>query len=88
MPFSPIPFARMAAIKYLYEYEHVREQPALQDMAAHVHVSPTHWQRQFQQLAAVSPKKMLQHLSLENAKAVLAQQGSMLNTALGSADAL
>ena len=44
--FFPIPFARMAAIKYLYE--HVREQPALQDMAAHVHVSPAHLQRQFQ----------------------------------------
>ncbi len=76
-----IPFARVAAaIEYLYD--HAREQPELEDVAAHVHVSPMHLQRQFQQLAGVSPKKMLQHLSLENAKAVLAQQGSVLDAAL------
>ncbi|MDO5289925.1 MAG: methylated-DNA--[protein]-cysteine S-methyltransferase, partial [Pseudomonadota bacterium] len=46
------------------------------------HVSPTHLQRQFQQLAGVSPKKMLQHLSLENAKAVLARQGSVQEATL------
>ncbi|MDO5290656.1 MAG: 6-O-methylguanine DNA methyltransferase, partial [Pseudomonadota bacterium] len=47
-----LPFARVAAaIEYLYD--HAREQPELQDVAAHVHVSPTHLQRQFQQLAGV-----------------------------------
>ena len=78
---ADLPFARVAAaIEYLYD--HAQEQPELEDVAAHVHVSPMHLQRQFQQLAGVSPKKMLQHLSLENAKAVLAQQGSVQEAAL------
>lgn len=76
-----IRFERIAtAIEYLYD--HAREQPSLEAIAAHVHVSPMHLQRQFQQLAGISPKKMLQHLSLENAKAVLAQQGSVQEATL------
>ncbi|MDO4794857.1 MAG: methylated-DNA--[protein]-cysteine S-methyltransferase [Brachymonas sp.] len=76
-----LPFKRIAAaIEYLYD--HAREQPSLEAIAAQVHLSPAHLQRQFQQLAGISPKKMLQHLSLENAKAVLAQQGSVQDAAL------
>ncbi len=55
---STLQFARIAAaIEYLYD--HFREQPALEEVAAHVHVSPAHLQRQFQNWAGVSPKKML-----------------------------
>lgn len=83
MPDSNPPFTRVAAaIEYLYD--HAREQPSLDEVAAQVHISPAHLQRQFQALTGVSPKKMLQHLSLENAKAVLARQGSVHSAALAA----
>ena len=74
-------YARMAlAIEYLHD--HAREQPTLEDVAAHVHLSPAYLQRQFRLWTGISPKKMLQHLNLENAKAVLARQGSVQEAAL------
>lgn len=80
---APLPFARVAAaIEYVYD--HAQDQPSLDEVARHVHVSPAHLQRQFQQLAGISPKKMLQHLSLANAKAVLARQGSVQDAALAA----
>lgn len=75
-----LPFTRVAqAIEYLYD--HYQEQPDLDAVAAHVHVSPQHLQRQFQALAGVSPKKMLQYISAQHAKAVLQQQGTVLDAA-------
>ena len=68
------------AIEYLHD--HAREQPTLEDVAAHVHLSPAYLQRQFRLWTGISPKKMLQHLNLENAKAVLARQGSVQEAAL------
>ena len=77
-----IQFARIAAaIEFLYDH---REQPDLAAVAAHVHISPQHLQRQFQQWAGISPKKMLQHISIENAKRILHAQGSVQNAALES----
>ena len=77
-----IQFARIAAaIEFLYGH---REQPDLAAVAAHVHISPQHLQRQFQQWAGISPKKMLQHISIENAKRILHAQGSVQNAALES----
>jgi len=47
-----IQFARIAAaIEFLYD--HHREQPDLAAVAAHVHISPQHLQRQFQQWAGL-----------------------------------
>ena len=47
-----IQFARMAAaIEYLYDHAH--EQPSLAAVAAQVHVSAAHLQRQFQAWAGV-----------------------------------
>ena len=75
-----IQFARMAAaIEYLYDHAH--EQPSLAAVAAQVHVSAAHLQRQFQAWAGVSPKKMLQHISIRHAKQVLQQQGSVQEAA-------
>lgn len=80
---STLQFARIAAaIEYLYD--HFREQPALEEVAAHVHVSPAHLQRQFHNWAGVSPKKMLQYISIENAKRVLQRQGSVQTAAFES----
>ena len=82
-PAEQIQFARIAAaIEFLYD--HHREQPDLAAVAAHVHLSPQHLQRRFQQWAGISPKKMLQHISIENAKRILHAQGSVQDAALAS----
>ena len=76
-------FARIAAaIEYLYD--HFQEQPELAAVAAHVGVSPAHLQRQFSDWAGVSPKQLLQYISIEHAKTLLAQQHSLQIAALDS----
>jgi AraC family transcriptional regulator of adaptative response/methylated-DNA-[protein]-cysteine methyltransferase len=53
-------------------YRHnFREQPSLDVVAEHVHVSPFHFQRMFKDWAGVTPKQFLQYLTLEHAKQVL-----------------
>ncbi|WP_242600953.1 AraC family transcriptional regulator [Rothia aeria] len=62
-----VQFGRIAAaIEYLYD--HAADQPTLAQVSQAVHVSPEYLQRQFQQWAGVSPKKMLQHISLERGR--------------------
>lgn len=60
------------AISYLHEK--FREQPSLEDVAAHVNLSPSHFQRLFREWAGVSPKKFLQYISAEHAKGLLLNQ--------------
>lgn len=57
---------------------HFQKQPTLEDIAGHVHVSPTHFQRIFQDWAGTSPKKFLQYISLQHAKKLLKEQQSSL----------
>lgn len=65
-----INYRRIAeAIDYIRH--NFRRQPALEDIAEHVHVSPYHFQRLFTEWAGVSPKKFLQYLSVEYAKSML-----------------
>lgn len=60
------------AIAYIQaNFEH---QPDLAAVAAHVHLSPHHFQRLFTQWAGVSPKKFLQYTTLAHAKSLLATQ--------------
>jgi AraC family transcriptional regulator of adaptative response/methylated-DNA-[protein]-cysteine methyltransferase len=67
----------------IYLQTHFRDQPALDDVAAHVGVSPFHFQRMFTAWAGVSPKKFGQYLSLDYAKALLRDRDtSVLDTAL------
>lgn len=74
---TDVQFARISkAIAYLYNQQ--RLQPSLQQVADVVHVSPDHLQRQFTQWVGVSPKKLLQFLTLEHAKQLLSQQTSIL----------
>lgn len=69
-----------AAIGYIAD--HFQSQPALEDIAAHVGLSPFHFQRLFSDWAGVSPKKFMQYLSLEYAKKKLREdQASVLDTA-------
>lgn len=80
---TSVPFIRIAeAIEYLYD--HFQTQPSLNEVAAKIGVSPAHFQRQFQDWAGISPKKMLQFISIEHAKTVLQAQGSVQNAAFES----
>lgn len=54
------------AIEYLAE--NVKSQPELKEIAAHVHLSPHHFQRLFTEWAGVSPKKFLQFLTVSYLK--------------------
>lgn len=56
----------------------VDRQPALDEVAAHVNLSPFHFQRVFCRWAGVSPKKFLQVLTVERAKQLLAQSRPLL----------
>ncbi len=59
-----------------------KQQPNLEEVAAAVHVSPSHFQRMFTEWAGTSPKKFLQYISVENAKEILRQeQASLFDTA-------
>lgn len=49
----------------------VNSQPTLNEIAAHVHLSPFHFQRVFCRWAGVTPKRFLQVLTLEHAKQLL-----------------
>ncbi len=55
-------------------------QPSLDDAAKQVGLSPYHFQRLFRRFAGVSPKRFLQHLTSENAKGLLKQSTSVLET--------
>jgi len=66
-----------AAIHYLEE--HYRDQPDLDQLAAQLHLSPFHLQRLFTRWAGISPKRFVQYLTAEHAKALLAQSHSVLD---------
>lgn len=65
------------AIQYLELNQ--TEQPSLDDLADHLHVSPFHLQRVFKRWAGISPKRFLQYLTVEHAKALLAASHSVLD---------
>jgi len=56
------------------------EQPSLDEIAKHVGLSPAHFQRLFHRFAGVSPKRFLQHLTGDQAKKLLIQSVSVLDT--------
>ncbi|MDX2480951.1 MAG: methylated-DNA--[protein]-cysteine S-methyltransferase [Desulfuromusa sp.] len=68
------------AIAYLEE--HALEQPSLDEVAEHIGLSSYHFQRLFKSWAGVSPKRFLQYLTIENAKKLLRDSVSVLDTAL------
>lgn len=53
-------------------------QPTLEQVAAHVHLSPYHFQRMFCRWAGTTPKRFLQALTLERGKRKLEEAGSLL----------
>ena len=58
--------------------DRVNDQPTLDDIAAHLHMSPFHFQRLFCRWAGVSPKRFLQVLTLERSKSLLSEPRSLL----------
>ncbi|MEL7416038.1 MAG: AraC family transcriptional regulator, partial [Pseudomonadota bacterium] len=55
-----------AALRYLED--RAPEQPTLEDVAAAIGYSPTHFQRTFSQWVGVSPKRYVQYLTLDHAR--------------------
>jgi len=64
------------AISYITEC--VECQPTLGDVAAHINLSPFHFQRLFSRWVGVTPKKYLQVLTVERAKQLLSESRSLL----------
>lgn len=74
-------YSRVAdAISYIVE--HAVDQPALEQIADRVGLSPFHFQRTFRRYAGVTPKQFLAALTLESAKSLLDRDETVLGAAL------
>jgi AraC family transcriptional regulator, regulatory protein of adaptative response / methylated-DNA-[protein]-cysteine methyltransferase len=62
--------------------DHQQAQPSLDEIAAHVGLSPHHFQRLFSRWAGISPKRMLQYLTALQAGALLRRRVPLLETSL------
>ncbi|WP_276682406.1 methylated-DNA--[protein]-cysteine S-methyltransferase [Thalassolituus oleivorans] len=62
-----------------YLVDRATDQPSLEEIAAHVHLSPYHFQRVFCQWAGTTPKRFLQVLTLERGKVLLENAHSLLD---------
>lgn len=58
---------------------HGQEHPGLAEVAAHVGLSPYHFQRLFTRWAGISPKRFLQFQTLAHARQLLAERRSLLD---------
>lgn len=68
-----------SAIQYLEN--NFKRQPELEEVAAHIHLSPFHFQRMFSEWAGISPKKFLQYLTASYLKEKLKENRSLVETA-------
>ncbi|MDJ0683549.1 MAG: bifunctional helix-turn-helix domain-containing protein/methylated-DNA--[protein]-cysteine S-methyltransferase [Alphaproteobacteria bacterium] len=75
------PDYRRVAEALAYVVARFEDQPSLEEIAAHIGLSPFHFQRLFTQWVGVSPKKFLQALSLEQAKQRLDAHASVMEAA-------
>ncbi|MDH3647152.1 MAG: bifunctional helix-turn-helix domain-containing protein/methylated-DNA--[protein]-cysteine S-methyltransferase [Gammaproteobacteria bacterium] len=71
-----------AAIRFIEES--VTEQPSIEAIALAAGVSVSHCQRLFRRWAGVSPKRFLQFLTVQHAKALLDESANVLETSLQS----
>lgn len=62
-----------------YMVDRAAEQPSLAEIAAHIHLSPYHFQRLFCRWAGTTPKRFLQVLTLERGKKLLDESRSLLD---------
>ncbi|WDI30383.1 methylated-DNA--[protein]-cysteine S-methyltransferase [Hyphococcus flavus] len=63
---------------------HAEDQPGLEDVAAHVGLSPAHFQRVFKAGAGVSPKRFLQYLAAQEAKRAMSSGEDVLSASLSA----
>ena len=70
------------AIQYIETHYHA--QPSLAEIAAAVNMSQHHFQKVFSRWVGISPKRFMQYLSKETAKACLNQSQSVLSAAINS----
>jgi AraC family transcriptional regulator of adaptative response/methylated-DNA-[protein]-cysteine methyltransferase len=76
-------YGRIAeAIEFIAENQ--AEQPDLDTVAAHIGMSPHHFQRTFSDWAGVSPKKFLKAITLQDAKERLRESESVLDASFGA----
>ena len=61
---------------------HRTEQPPLDEVADHIGLSSFHFQRLFTRWVGISPKRFLQFLTVEHARACLAETRSVLDATL------
>jgi AraC family transcriptional regulator, regulatory protein of adaptative response / methylated-DNA-[protein]-cysteine methyltransferase len=59
----------------------VTARPSLDELAAHVHLSPFHFQRMFSRWAGTTPKRFLQVVTLELGKRLLDESASLIEVA-------
>ena len=71
-------YQRIAKAIY-FVTNHAEQQPTLDEIAAHVHLSPYHFQRMFTHWAGVTPKRYLQILTVERAKKLLQEARPILD---------
>ncbi len=64
----------------LFLQDHIYDQPGLEQVAEHLHLSPYHFQRLFKRWAGISPKRFLQFLTLDYAKKLLGENRNVLET--------
>lgn len=67
-----------------YLAENFREQPSLAELADRAHMSEHHYQRVFSEWAGISPKKFLQVVTHEHARACLDASSSVLDASIES----
>ncbi|HSG49708.1 MAG TPA: AraC family transcriptional regulator [Longimicrobiales bacterium] len=70
------------AIRFLES--NVQAQPTLDDLSAHLGMSPFHLQRLFRSAVGVSPKRFLPFVTAVQARRLLDERGSVLEAAWGS----
>ena len=57
------------------------EQPSLERLAQHLHLSPTHCQKLFKRWCGLSPKEFVQAITVDHARGLLGGSASVLDTA-------
>lgn len=67
------------AIQYLCS--NVKSQPTLDEVAAHVNLSPFHFQKLFTDWVGVSPKKFLQYLTTSYLKQIISKTNNLIEAA-------
>jgi AraC family transcriptional regulator, regulatory protein of adaptative response / methylated-DNA-[protein]-cysteine methyltransferase len=77
------PLADYSRIKFAIAFltEHWREHPDLDQLAAELGMSPAHAQKFFKRWCGLSPKEFQQAITIDHARALLADSASVLETA-------